>query len=166
MTGRAGFTLIASQSKKVNIPDSCLKLIGEFSIYVNDSVMPMTPFADVYESQNEEELKYLRMFAEQLKLDKEHGRDRFWFAAVTILINNHLTPHVDSMNPREDNDYTMAFSLVIPLNEVPSDVRSVLLSIIRSFSDRAGSLTYLSKDSIEQIFERSFVEIPSGNSKS
>ena len=56
--------MIASQSQKVNIPDSCLKLIGEFLIYVNDFVMPTTLFADVYETQDEEELKYLRRFAE------------------------------------------------------------------------------------------------------
>ena len=36
ITGQAGVSLIASQSKKENIPDSCLNLIGEFLIYVND----------------------------------------------------------------------------------------------------------------------------------
>ena len=87
---------------------------------MNDFVLPTTPFADVFEPQDMEELKYLRRFAEQLKLDKDHGQDRFRFTAITILINDHLDPHMDAMNPRKDNDFTMAFSLVIQLEEVPS----------------------------------------------
>ena len=126
ITGQAGVSLIASQSQKVNIPESCLKKIGEFLIYVNDYMLPKTPFADVYKTQNEDELKYLEMFAEQLKLDKNSGRDRFRFAALTILINDHLSPHVDAMNLPEENDYTMAFSMFIPLEEIPSDIHDVL----------------------------------------
>ena len=74
--------MIALQSKNVNVPDSCLKLIGEFLIYVNDYVLPKTPFADVYKTQNEDELRYLWLFAEQLKLNKESRCECFCFAAA------------------------------------------------------------------------------------
>ena len=63
-------------------------------------------------------MKYLRLFAEQLKLDKESESECFYFAALIILINDHLSPHVDAMNLQEDNDYTMAFSMIIPLKEI------------------------------------------------
>ena len=53
----------------------------------------------------------------------------FRFAAITILINDRLAPHVDAMNPRYDKDYTMAFSLVIPLEEIPLTFRSILKRI-------------------------------------
>ena len=101
-------------------------MIGEFLIYVNDYVLPKTPFADVYETQNEDELKYLQLYAKQLKLNNEIGCERFRFAALTILINDHLSPHVDEMNLREDNDYTMAFSMIILLKEIPLNIQKVL----------------------------------------
>ena len=68
ITGQAGVTLIASKSKKVDIPDSCLKLIGKFFIYVNDFVLPMTPFADAFKTSDIDELKYLRKFVKQLQI--------------------------------------------------------------------------------------------------
>ena len=89
-------------------------------------MLPKTPFADVYRTQNEDELKYLRLFAKQLKLNKESGCEHFCFAAVTILINNHLSPHVDAMNLRENNNYTMAFSMNILLKEISSNIQNVL----------------------------------------
>ena len=71
-------------------------------------------------------MKYLRLFAKQLKLNKESGWERFRFAALTILINDHLSSHVDAMNPREDNDYRMAYSMIIPLKEIPTNIQYVL----------------------------------------
>ena len=89
-------------------------------------MLPKTQFADVYETQNEDELKYFWLFAKQLKLNKESGCECFHFATVTILINDHLSPHVDVMNPRENNDYMMAFSMIILLKEIPSNIQNVL----------------------------------------
>ena len=96
---------------------------------MNDFVLPTTPFPDAFETSDIDELKYLRKFAEQLQIDEKRGMHRFRFAAITILINDRLAPHVDAMNPRYDKDYTMAFSIVVPLNEVPAEFRGILKRI-------------------------------------
>lgn len=120
ITGQAGVTLISESKKNLTVSRSCLKLLGLFLMYVNDHILPETPFPHAYHTEDGDELRYLRMFGEQLGLNEAGGLERFRFPAVSILINDILYPHMDLMNPWGSDDYTMAFSLVIPLIEIPS----------------------------------------------
>ena len=103
-----------------------MKAIGKLLMYVNDHVLPATPFPDVYNCTDEDELEYLKQFGKQLFLDESELK-RFKFPAASLLVNDDLNPHEDLMNPHNiEMDYTLALSLVVPISEVLSDYQQIL----------------------------------------
>ena len=70
MTGQVGLNLISHRTQTTNISDSAMKAIGKLLMYVNDHVLPATPFLVVYNCTDEDELEYLKQFGKQLFLDE------------------------------------------------------------------------------------------------
>jgi hypothetical protein len=119
--------LISENTKDLSISKSALKELGEFLIFAQDTVLKQTPYGNVYNSENCEELEYLQSFGKQLCLEERKGLESFRIAAVTVLINNDLNPHMDLMNPSNvDIDYTTALSYVVPIDKIPVEYREVL----------------------------------------
>ena len=122
MTGQVGLNLISHRTQTTNLSDSAMKAIGKLLMYVNDHVLPATPFPDVYNCTDEDELEYLKQFGKQLFLDESELK-RFKFPAASLLVNDDLNPHEDLMNPHNiEMDYTLALSLVVPISEVLSEL--------------------------------------------
>ncbi len=104
-----------------------MKELGEFLLFAQMTVLKQTPFGNVYDTNNAEELEYLQTFGKQLCLEERKGLESFRIAAVSVLINKDLDPHMDLMNPSNlAFDYTMALSYVVPMTEVPVEYRDTL----------------------------------------
>jgi hypothetical protein len=127
ITGRVGLDLISSMSKKQSLSQDSLKLIGELLLYITTKVLHKTTFNDIFYTTNENELYYIREFGRQLLIKKDSDLDRFFVPSISLLINQDLNPHCDSMNPVEKcNDHTVAVSCMIPLSNVPIEFSQVL----------------------------------------
>ena len=57
ITGQAGVTLISESTKNLLVSKSCLNLLGSFLMYVNDHVLPETPFPDAYHTDDDDKLR-------------------------------------------------------------------------------------------------------------
>ena len=108
----------------MSLSDQALSSIGKLLVYVQEQILPHTPFPKAFSRKSDYEEKYIRMFANQLKITNEDDIKKFGFHAITILINNDLNPHCDSMNPSsEDEDYTLSLSVQVPISDIPRDVQ-------------------------------------------
>ncbi len=120
MTGRVGMSLISSTSNVQSLCQDSLKVIGKLLLYVTTQVLPKTTFNNIFYTNNRYELHYIREFGKQLRIDNDFDLDRFFVPSISLLINQELNPHCDSMNPVEkNNDHTVALSCQIPVSNVP-----------------------------------------------
>lgn len=120
MTGRVGLSLISSISNIQKLTQDSLKVIGELLLYVTTQVLPKTTFNNIFHTNNKYELHYIREFGKQLCINNDLDLDRFFVPSISLLINQELNPHCDSMNPVEKyNDHTVALSCQIPMSKVP-----------------------------------------------
>ena len=69
----------------------------------------------------------MKKFGLQLHITREMGLDRFCIPAMSILINQDLNPHYDSMNPVDNHDdFTFSMNLQIPLTYLPPTILSTV----------------------------------------
>ena len=62
-------------------------------------VIPFTVFPKMFEPIHPIEKEYHELFARQLNLFEEDDLNLFNIPAVSLLINDELKPHCDSLNP-------------------------------------------------------------------
>ena len=127
ITGRVGLNLISTNTQKIDLSKTALSSIGKLLMYIIDFCLPATPMSKSFQGTSIFEDKYTKLFGEQLGITEAMGLNRFVFPAVSILVNQDLNPHCDSMNPREmEDDYTFSLSAQVPTNECPRDLYSLL----------------------------------------
>ena len=123
VTGRVGLNLISTSTRKMKLSHVALLSIGKLLMFVIDYCLPSTTLKDVFETTDKYELQYIREFGEQLGLSTNELA-RFVFPAISILVNQYLNCHCDSMNPTDPlQDYTMAISSQVKSDSCPLPLR-------------------------------------------
>ena len=127
ITGRMALDLISTSKNSFSLSRDALLSIAKLLMFIIDTILPSTPFPNIFKTQNQYELEYVKMFGQQLHITKEMGLDRFCVPAVSILVDKELYPHYDSLNPIDrDNDFTFSMNLEIPLNYIPTNIVSMV----------------------------------------
>lgn len=131
ITGRCGLNLISPRTKSMHLNDDTLKRIGKVLLHLGNNILPtIFPECEGFSTTGVEWTKgkkYLKMFAKQLLLDPE-DEDRLIFPAVSILVNQELKIHCDSMNPTDPRrDFTMVTTIQIDTTEIlDAKLRSIV----------------------------------------
>ena len=108
----------------MNLSQQALSSIGRLLMFIQKKLLPKTPFPLAFTRKSKYEEKYIRMFANQLQITNEDDIHNFGFHAISILINNDLNPHCDSMNPSApEDDYTLSLSVQVPTSDLPEDIQ-------------------------------------------
>ena len=130
ITGNQGLTLISAWTKKTRINNEALTKLGEFLMFMIKDVIPTTTFPDLFKPIHDIEKEYHQLFARQLNIFEEDELNKFNIPAVSLLINDQLRPHCDSLNPvNKEYDATLSITVHVPMSEVPK-------SITHHFSNR------------------------------
>ena len=127
VTGRVGLNLISTSTVVMNLSIATLKSIGKLLMLIVDQCIPLTPLHHIFKTTDKYELEYIRLFGQQLCISDENGLDRFCIPGISILINNDLNPHCDTMNPTtSEYDHTLCYSVQIPVGMLPTTLQTSL----------------------------------------
>ena len=81
----------------------------------------------MFDLQHKCEREYLELFANQLEIHDKNDVKDFLIPAISILINDVLNPHCDSMNPsQQEYDNAMAIIVNISIDKIPERHREFL----------------------------------------
>ena len=126
ITGCQGLTLISAWSKKTKIGNEALTLLGKFLMLLIKEVIPFTAFPKMFEPIHPIEKEYHELFARQLNLFEEDDLNLFNIPAVSLLINDELKPHCDSLNPIDpEGDATFSITVQVPLSDIPESITHI-----------------------------------------
>ena len=127
ITGCQGPSLISMWSKNVQVNNEARTELGQFLLFLIKEVIPTTSMPSIFEPFHDIEREYLKLFANQLNITDEEDRNKFNIPAVSLLINDVLHPHCDSLNPsKEGQDYTFSITVKVPIDSLPPSVSDIL----------------------------------------
>ena len=127
VTGCQGPSLISLWSKTLEVTNQARTELSQFLLFIIKQFLPTTTMPSIFEPFDDVEREYLHLFANQLNIFNEEDKNVFNIPAVSILINDVLHPHCDTLNPtREDQDFTFSSTVQIPVKSLPSSVRNIL----------------------------------------
>ena len=127
ITGCQGPSLISMWSKTVQINNQARTSLGKFLLFLIKEVIPATNMPHIFKPFHDIEQEYLRLFANQLNITNEDDIKLFNIPAVSLLVNDILHPHCDSLNPsKKGQDYTFSITVQVPTDTLPSSVTSIL----------------------------------------
>ena len=125
--GNRGLSLISTRTKKIQISHEALIELGEFLIFMIKEVIPSTSLPNMFQITHDIEHEYLEHFARQLNLHNEEDLKSFNIPAVSLLINDTLNPHTDSLNPiNETFDTTLSITIQVPTRSLTSSLKELL----------------------------------------
>ena len=126
--GNQGLSLISTSTNQTHIPSTACAKLGKFLLFLIRNVIPHTSIPDIFKPQHDIEKEYLQLFAKQLKIDGNEDLKAFNIPAVSLLINNRLSPHYDTLNPtNEEYDYTFSITVPIPMSNISENIREHLM---------------------------------------
>lgn len=126
ITGRVGLNIISHDTKVMQLNKQTLKTIGDLLMLIIDHGIPTTEYTQSFSTSDKYELEYIRKFGQQLCIQEDEGLERFCIPAISILVNNDLRPHCDSLNPTQKKlDYTLSISVQVPLDILPVYLQNI-----------------------------------------
>ena len=115
--------LIATKTSDYILPDIMLQSDGSFLLFVQECILPICSqkTQGAFTSDNRHEQHLVSKFKKQLQIN---NRNEFKFQAVSILINDDLYPHTDSLNPSDhDRDYTIVLTTILKTSDITEPTR-------------------------------------------
>ena len=120
ITGRTALNLISTTTRDIDLSTCALKSIGNLIMFIINHILPTTKYPNIFKIRNKYEREYLNMFAKQLCITNKTYLEKFGVPAVSILVNQDLNPHYDSMNPVNiSDDSTFSLNLLVPIKSLP-----------------------------------------------
>ena len=123
VTDRIEPSLILTKTKKYELSSNLLMAIGKFLVHVAEKLLPKfnSNVQDAFSPTNQYEIALIKRFQRQLIIDPQ---TTFTFPAISILINDNLNPHCDSLNPIDvKNDYTIVTTTKVYVMDIKSCIR-------------------------------------------
>ena len=102
ITGMCAPTLISTKTKMITISNSALKKLGRLIVFILRQVIPEFKMYSYGCNDCPKARELIAKFGLQLGLQGD-DLECFTVPGISIVINDNLYPHVDTMNPREQN---------------------------------------------------------------
>ena len=119
--GRTDLQLISSKKANFEFSYNFLQVLGQIILYMSKHIFKSLPtlLKGAFSTDDEFELKYLKLFAEQLGLVSEEEISDFKVPAVSIIVNDDLKPHCDSMNPSDEHrDVAFVYTTMMQVSSI------------------------------------------------
>ena len=119
--GRTDLQLISSKKANFEFSYNFKKILGQIILYMTKYIFKSLPtlLKEAFTTEDVFELKYLKLFAEQLGLVSEEDISDFKVPAVSIIVNDDLKPHCDSMNPSDElRDVAFVYTTMMQLSSI------------------------------------------------
>ena len=124
MFGRVDLDIVSRDKKEFYCSDELLSNIGNFLLMIIKTIFPRLSqdFKQSFTTEDKVELKHIYRLATQLGVDDKHNLDLFRIPAISIVINNNIKPHCDSMNPTDPTrDFAFVLSALVPIKEIKNE---------------------------------------------